>query len=136
MKKCNFKSEPNPNGGNTLTCIECGRVVSSMYKTATARCPKPKPQINNPAPYDPNDPNDKGPISPSGFINLGNIVSSVLESVGITKELVTKITGTQKKPGGCGCKKRQEDLNKMGHTIQEKISDGVNEIKKIVGLNE
>lgn len=41
---------------------------------------------------------------------LGDIVAAGLSAVGITKELVGGIVG-----GDCGCRERQEFLNKIGH---------------------
>jgi hypothetical protein len=43
---------------------------------------------------------------------LGDYVAASLAAVGITKELVTRVTG---KP--CGCAKRQEALNALGRKI-------------------
>lgn len=43
---------------------------------------------------------------------LGDMVSSVLSAIGITKERVSKAIG---KP--CGCAKRQEALNKLGRRL-------------------
>ena len=40
---------------------------------------------------------------------LGDMVAAGLSAVGITKERVSAIVG-----GDCGCKERQEALNKLG----------------------
>lgn len=126
MKKCNFRSEPNIEGGNILTCMECGRVVLTPYETVRAKCPKAKigdiytpPTIDN-----------------RNFLHVGNIVSSALSLIGITKELVTKITGTQNKPGGCGCEKRQDYLNEIGYSIQKKIYYSIEKLKVFIGFGE
>lgn len=43
---------------------------------------------------------------------LGDMIASVLNRLGITKERVSKAVG-----GDCGCKKRQEALNTIGRRI-------------------
>jgi hypothetical protein len=43
---------------------------------------------------------------------LGDVVASSLSAIGITKDRVSKLAG-----GDCGCNKRQEALNKLGHKL-------------------
>jgi len=73
----------------TLTCTTCGHVARVL---PTFRRCKPPPK----------------PASPG----LGDMVAAGLASVGITKELVSRVLG---KP--CGCDKRQAALNKLGKRL-------------------
>lgn len=120
-KRCKFVSEPDGDQ-YTLTCSECGRVVKSKYTTASANCPKPKIAER----YQP----------PRNLINVGDIVASALEKIGVTKALVEKVTGTQGEPGGCGCEQRQDTLNQVGYVVQEKMHDGFDAAKQFMGLGE
>lgn len=43
---------------------------------------------------------------------LGDIVAAGLSAVGITKDRVSRLVS-----GDCGCAKRQEALNKLGHKL-------------------
>ena len=45
-------------------------------------------------------------------MGLGDLVAAGLSAVGITKERVSKLAGRD-----CGCKKRQESLNKLGRRL-------------------
>ena len=121
MKRCKFVSEPDGDQ-YVLTCSKCGRVVKSKYTTASANCPKPKIAER----YQP----------PRDLIAVGDIVASALEKIGVTKALVEKVTGTQGKPGGCGCQQRQNTLNQVGYVVQEKMHDGFDAAKQFMGLGE
>jgi hypothetical protein len=125
LKKCVFESQVNPDGGYILTCAECGRVVRAPHTNAFASCPKPK--VGDPY---------KPPKPPRDLIAVGDIVASALEKIGVTKALVEKVTGTQGKPGGCGCQQRQNTLNQVGYVVQEKMHDGFDAAKQFMGLGE
>lgn len=58
-------------------------------------------------------------------ILIGDVVEKVLTSVGITKNLVTKLTRSQDKPGGCGCAARQKWLNEVGLRVQDAAKKAV-----------
>ena len=73
---------------------------------------------------------------PRDLIAVGDIVASALEKIGVTKALVEKVTGTQGKPGGCGCQQRQNTLNQVGYVVQEKMHDGFDAAKQFMGLGE
>jgi hypothetical protein len=60
---------------------------------------------------------------------LGDAVERTLSAVGITKELVQKIT---RKP--CGCPARQRWLNQWGYRQQERIEKAVNKAAKWYGI--
>jgi hypothetical protein len=51
-------------------------------------------------------------------IPIGDVVERWLTRVGITKELVEKLTRTEGKPGGCGCEGRKKWLNEAGNKVQ------------------
>ncbi len=61
---------------------------------------------------------------------LGDAVETVLTSVGITKELVQRVTRTK----DCGCKARQKWLNQWGYKQQERIEKAVNTAAKWYGI--
>lgn len=50
---------------------------------------------------------------------LGDIVADGLSAIGITKERVSKIAGRD-----CGCKKRQEALNRLGKSVTDFLKGG------------
>ena len=52
------------------------------------------------------------PAYPRARPGLGDIVSSGLSAIGITKERVSKLVGVD-----CGCHKRQQALNELGRKI-------------------
>jgi hypothetical protein len=70
---------------SSLVCRVCGAIVSS---------PNTRRNCGNPPP------------------GLGDMVSSALSAVGITKERVSAAIGRD-----CGCKGRQEALNAIGRRI-------------------
>lgn len=41
-----------------------------------------------------------------------------LTAIGVTKELVEKVTRTEGQPGGCGCGRRKKWLNEAGFKAQ------------------
>lgn len=49
---------------------------------------------------------------------LGDAVETALTSVGITKELVQRVTRTK----DCGCKARAKRLNQWGYVQQQKVA--------------
>lgn len=51
-------------------------------------------------------------------VMLGDAVEKALTSIGITKDLVERVTRTSGKPGGCGCDKRKKWLNEAGAEAQ------------------
>lgn len=53
------------------------------------------------------------PAHPHPRKGLGDRVAVGLAAVGITKERVSRLTGKR----DCGCKKRQEMLNKIGQKV-------------------
>lgn len=61
---------------------------------------------------------------------LGDAVERVLTAVGVTKELVQKITRTQ----DCGCKARQKWLNQWGYRQQERLEKAVTTAAKWYGI--
>jgi hypothetical protein len=52
------------------------------------------------------------PAYPRPRPGLGDMVAAGLSAVGITKERVSALVG-----GDCGCKQRQEALNRIGHRL-------------------
>ena len=59
------------------------------------------------------------PYRPRGtdeVANVGDHVATILAAVGITKERVSKLVGKD-----CGCKKRQEALNRLGQRAAEAV---------------
>lgn len=51
------------------------------------------------------------------MIALGDVVARALKAVGITKERVQAVTGSQ----DCGCAKRQASLNNWGFRWQSRL---------------
>ena len=68
-------------------------------------------------------------IKPRRRFALGDAVETVLSSVGITKELVQKIT---RKP--CGCPARQRWLNQWGYRQQDRLERVVKKAAKWYGI--
>jgi hypothetical protein len=64
-------------------------------------------------------------------IAVGDLVEKTLTSVGITKELVTKITRTK----DCGCAKRQQWLNNWGYQQQERLEVALNKAARWYGIS-
>lgn len=56
-------------------------------------------------------------------VMVGDLVEKALTSVGITKELVERLTRTEGKPGGCGCDGRKKWLNEAGAKVQYAVRD-------------
>jgi hypothetical protein len=59
---------------------------------------------------------EKHPGYPHARKGLGDRVADGLAAVGITKERVSKLVGKD-----CGCKKRQEALNRLGQRAAEAV---------------
>lgn len=64
-------------------------------------------------------------------VAVGDLVETMLTSVGITKELVQQ--WTRKKD--CGCKKRQAWLNQWGYKQQEQIERLLNKAARWYGIS-
>lgn len=64
-------------------------------------------------------------------VALGDLVETMLTSVGITKERVQQWTRTK----DCGCKKRQQWLNEWGFEKQEQVERLLNKAARWYGLN-
>lgn len=56
------------------------------------------------------------PAAPKVYSGLGDYVADGLAAVGITKERVSKVLGRD-----CGCKKRQQLLNKIGQKVVDYV---------------
>jgi hypothetical protein len=54
------------------------------------------------------------PSYPREPFGLGDLVAAGLAAVGITPQLVERVTGRK----GCGCKQRQRALNEAGFAVQ------------------
>lgn len=61
---------------------------------------------------------------------LGDAVERTLSAVGITPELVQKVTRTK----DCGCKARQRWLNQWGYRQQERIEKAVHKAARWYGI--
>lgn len=81
-------------GSRVAVCVKCGRAVAVASGNVVALCKKGAAHSQNKIP------------------GLGDIVAAGLSAVGITKERVSRLVG-----GDCGCAKRQEALNKLGHKL-------------------
>lgn len=64
-------------------------------------------------------------------IAVGDLVETMLTSVGITKKRVQQWTRTN----DCGCKKRQQWLNQWGFEKQEQVERLLNKAARWYGLN-
>jgi len=91
---CDFSS--------SSTCPACGYVAASLPHTR--RCKPPGTLLRSPPKADPN----------AGLLAVGDLVASGLAAVGITPQLVERVTGRK----GCGCKQRQRALNEAGFALQ------------------
>ena len=98
--------------GPDMTCRRCGAVAKSLPSFRVCE------------------------VLQRQLIAVGDVVASALEKIGVTKALVERVTGTQGKPGGCGCQQRQNTLNKVGYVVQEKMHDGFDAAKQFMGLGE
>ena len=84
----------------SLTCPKCG--WTAKHAKTFRRCRPPKSV----------KPKEWQPWA------IGDIVEKGLTAIGITKELVEKVTRTEGKPGGCGCGRRKKWLNEAGFKAQ------------------
>lgn len=96
---------------DTLRCVRCGHQARRLPSFRECRPPGARPSQWKP-------------------VDVGKAVERGLRSVGITKELVSKLTGTENKPGGCGCGARQQWLTDVGNAAQYAVRDGFLELKK------
>lgn len=51
-------------------------------------------------------------------VDVGALVERGLTAIGVTPQLVEKLTGTTGKPGGCGCGRRKKWLTEKGNEAQ------------------
>lgn len=58
------------------------------------------------------------PAEPVGLA-VGDAVAAGLAAVGITPQLVERVTGRK----GCGCKQRQQRLNEAGWAVQRAVRE-------------
>lgn len=90
MTHCDYDPE-------TRTCRVCGHVAKRL--PTHRNCIPPR-------------------IQPWRPVDVGALVEKGLTAVGITPELVEKLTGTADKPGGCGCGRRKKWLTEKGNEVQ------------------
>jgi gamma-glutamyl:cysteine ligase YbdK (ATP-grasp superfamily) len=64
-------------------------------------------------------------------IAVGDTVERMLTSVGITKELVQRLTRTK----DCGCKARQQWLNQWGYRQQDRMERLLNRAARWYGIS-
>ena len=64
-------------------------------------------------------------------VAVGDTVERMLASVGITKELVQRLTRTK----DCGCKARQRWLNQWGYKQQERMDRLLNKAARWYGIS-
>jgi hypothetical protein len=64
-------------------------------------------------------------------VAVGDLVETMLTSIGITQERVQSWTRTK----DCGCKKRQQWLNRWGHEQQARIERLLNRAARWYGIN-
>jgi len=64
-------------------------------------------------------------------VAVGDLVETILTSVGITKERVQQWTRTK----DCGCKKRQQWLNQWGYQQQDKVERLLNKAARWYGIS-
>ena len=105
MKRCAFKD---------FVCVECG--VRTDREDAIRQCPfvSSKETFNN-----------------LPRVAVGDLVETMLTSVGITKELVQRLTRTK----DCGCKARQRWLNQWGYRQQDRIERLLNKAARWYGVS-
>jgi len=89
-----------------------GKVTDGMCRLCVERGDKPSAIISIPR------------------VDLGAVVEKTLTSVGVTKELVKKITRTK----DCGCAKRQQWLTNWGYRQQERIEVALNKVARWYGI--
>ena len=65
---------------------------------------------------------------PGEPLGLGDVVETVLSSVGITPQRVQKTIG-----GACNCNNRKASLNKLGNNIKDAAAHVFSGIKSFVG---
>lgn len=58
---------------------------------------------------------------PPGMVAVGDAVATGLAAVGITPQLVERVTGRK----DCGCKERQRALNEAGYAVQRAVAEMV-----------
>lgn len=93
---------------SSLTCPKCG--WTAKHARTFRRCRPPRPREWQP-------------------IAVGDLVEKGLTAVGITPQLVEKLTRTEGKPGGCGCGKRKRWLNEAGFKAQHAARNTLIKVK-------
>lgn len=56
-----------------------------------------------------------------------------LAAIGVTPEIVEKLTGTEGKPGGCGCAKRKRWLTENGDKAQIAARNALIKVRNFLG---
>ncbi|NBP86521.1 MAG: hypothetical protein EBU54_15590 [Mycobacteriaceae bacterium] len=59
-------------------------------------------------------------------VAVGDLVAAGLSAVGITPQLVQRVTGRKK----CGCKQRQQALNEAGYAVQRTLGQAAVAVKE------
>lgn len=86
-------------------CGRCGWVIDNQSRPQRATCP-----------ICPTLPEPRKPIM------VGDLLERGLRSIGITKQIVERITRTAGKSGGCGCQQRQRWMNDAGIAVQKQAA--------------
>jgi hypothetical protein len=73
-------------------------------------------QVPSP-PVSPTGPKSTPPAQQSSWWNFGDLAEKTLSAVGITKDRVEKWIGPE-----CGCKERQDKMNRFGQWLKKKIA--------------
>lgn len=108
LPPCEFRVDNGPGRLNVCTAgVYGGQVTDGMCRACLRRGDKPR----------------------TAMIAVGDVVERTLSSVGITKELVERIT---RRP--CGCPARQKWLNQWGYARQRELARAVTKAAKIAGF--
>ena len=111
---CEFRVVTPPGQLNTCRAgLYGGKVTDGMCRLCIERGDKPAAIVSLPR------------------VAVGDLVETMLTSVGITKERVQAWTRTK----DCGCKKRQTWLNQWGFEKQEQVERLLNKAARWYGLN-
>jgi hypothetical protein len=102
--KCSYQSD-------TLTCRRCGHIAKRLPTFRTCPAVPIRPNVRLPR------------------VALGDALERMLSSIGITKELVQRIT---RKP--CNCPARQKWLNQWGYEKQAQVERIVKKAARWYGI--
>lgn len=91
----------------SATCPRCGYVAKTLPHRRV--CKPPGTLLRRPPQPDPN----------AGLLRVGDAVAAGLAAVGITPQLVQRVTGRK----ACGCKQRQRRLNEAGFAVQRAVRE-------------